>query len=113
MDPSELVIGNTYSVKIHLPYPFNVVPKEHIFLWNRHMRYEGIDESWKAGKSYIFSDGIDLYDVLRRRNEDDYEVFRSMTNICVSYMRSGRWYIHICDKWQNGNPLFEVSNICY
>lgn len=52
MDLSDLIIGKTYNINIHLP--FEDIPTNHPFTSNRHMQYEGIDETWKFGKSYIF-----------------------------------------------------------
>ncbi len=107
MDSSlELVVGNTYCLRIHLNR--DDLPKEHPFLWNRHMRYEGIDESWKYGKSYIFSDELDMYSVLDRKNQVDYDVVVGITCVSVSHMSNGRWYIHICNRMRDGKPTLEI-----
>ena len=108
MDLSNLIIGNTYCINILLP--FDDVSKDHRFISNRHMRYEGIDTEWKDGISYIFSDEIDLYESIRK-NKEDYDMFMKMTYICESRIKNGRWHIHICHKRHNGALLLEVKPI--
>jgi hypothetical protein len=105
----ELIVGNTYCLRMNIGR--DDLPKEHPFIWNRVMRYEGIDKYWKYDKSYIFSDEIDLYDILGRKDAVDYNVFVGMTMRCSNRIENGRWYIHISNRIIDDKPTFEVFNI--
>jgi len=104
----DLVVGKTYVVNIKLP--FDDIPKDHMFISNRHMRYEGIDDTWKYRKSYIFSDDMDLYQELEN-DKQSYNVFMRMTHVCANSLKNGRWYIHICQHWHNGTKILDVRDI--
>ena len=106
MDPSSLVVGNLYSVNIILP--FDDAPISHRFTTDRIMRYDGIDEDWRHGTSYIFSDDIDLYRSIEE-DPDSLYVFGQMTNVCASDITDGRWSIHICQRRHDGKEILRVE----
>jgi hypothetical protein len=119
--------GCMYRVRIHLPpilgYCNNDAVQAHPFVWDRVMRFDGLDTAWPARgprPSLVFSDDVQLYEVmhaelaeLKSQGGPAFNAFGALTHICGSLLipvvgASTRWAIHICEHWHTGARLLEV-----
>jgi hypothetical protein len=122
--------GSMYRVRIHLPpsLGYDDAVQAHPFVWDRVMRYDGLDTAWYGPRSsLVFSDDVQLFEVLDAELAEmkaqgklanagygtAFKAFGAMTHVCGSHLvpvdgASRRWAIHICEHWHTGARLLEV-----